>query len=102
MRFRLILIAFAALWVGVSHATEQRTRFEGTIRLVMGGRLIITTGKGDVIVALTPATRVLMHDGRDVSVADLKPGVLVGADTTQAADGKVAAAFITIENATNK
>ena len=195
MRFRLTLIAIVGL-CAATHAgaqeAAQNTRFEGTVRLVNGSNLIVTTGKGDVLITLTPHTRVLMRRGAevgdikqgsylgtanqnasaantgtakevhllndgpntnspmndqgltmtnghvtsvtrtdkgqeididygqgtkrhvvvpdtttvtaltDMSVADLKPGVTIGANTTKGADGKPAATFITIETSHTK
>lgn len=96
MRFRFAFVALIGLCIAAT-ASAQDARFEGTVRLVIGNNLIITTGKGDVVIALTPHTRVT-----DASVADLKPGVTVGANTTKGADGKVAATLITIERQKTK
>lgn len=98
MRFTcvVLMVLCAASTAGAQDAM-QTTRFEGTVRMVVGGNLIVTTGKGDMMIALTPHTRVQMRRGGDVNVADLKPGTTIGANTTKGADGKFAATFITIE-----
>ena len=77
MRFGLTWIVVIALCAS-TYARAQNARFEGTVRMVIGSNLILTTGKGDMVIALTPHTRVTALT--DASVADLKPGVTVGAN----------------------
>jgi hypothetical protein len=88
---RRLAVALIFLTTGAVSAqpAPQRARFMGTVRSLTAHDLILTTAKGDVDLAITPRTRVLLR--QPGAVNDIKPGAYLGTtnqDGTDVGTGK--------------
>ena len=79
------LLAVVALSAGAQQG-PQGTRIAGTVKSVTAGDVTLATAKGDVDIALTTQTRVLVR--QEASVSDIKPGAYLGtSNQNSATDG---------------
>lgn len=80
-------LAIAVLSVVAQIAGAQQAprgvRFVGTVKSVAADKLVLTTSKGTVAIALTPQTRVMVS--RPASASDIKPGAYLGTSNQNAA-----------------
>ena len=81
---RTFLIAVVALSVQAAGAQQppQGERIAGAVKSITSGDLILATAKGDVDVAITPQTRVLLR--QSASASDIKPGAYLGTSNQNA------------------
>jgi len=70
------LLAVVALSAGAQQQGPQGTRISGTVKSVTAGDVTLATASGDVAVAITAQTRVLLR--QEASVSDIKPGAYLG------------------------
>jgi len=80
----LALLATAAVTVSAQQAPSG-TRIAGTVKAVTASSVTLTTTTGEVDVAITPTTRVLVR--KPASVTDIKPGAYLGTSNQNSADG---------------
>jgi hypothetical protein len=77
---RLCLISFAlvvlAAAAAVAQPAPQGVRIAGTVKSVAAADVILATPKGNVDIAITPQTRVLVR--RPVATDEIKPGTYLG------------------------
>lgn len=78
MRFCLISFALVVLAAAtaVAQPAPQGVRIAGTVRSVAAGDVILATPKGNVDIAITPQTRVLVR--RPAAADEIKPGTYLG------------------------
>jgi len=69
------LLVVVALSAGAQQG-PQGTRIAGKVKSVTAGDVTLATAKGDIDVAVTAQTRVLVK--QDASVSDIKPGAYLG------------------------
>jgi hypothetical protein len=81
--FAVALVALAA-GAAIAQQTPQSARVAGTVKSVTSDDLILTTANGDVALAITPRTRVLVR--QPAAASDIKPGAYLG---TSNQDGTV-------------
>jgi len=83
---RTFLIAVVALSVQAAGAQQppQGERIAGAVKSITSGDLILATAKGDVDVAITPQTRVLLR--QSASASDIKPGAYLGTSNQNASE----------------
>src|SRR5579871_4785337 len=75
--FAVTLFAVGALTATASaQQNGMGPRIAGTVKSVTASDVIVTTATGDVDLAVTPQTRVLVR--RSASVGDIKPGSYLG------------------------
>jgi hypothetical protein len=77
------LLAVVALSVGAQPQGPQGTRIAGTVKSVTPSDVTLTTAKGDIDIAVTTQTRVLLR--QEASVNDIKPGVYLGTSNQNSA-----------------
>jgi hypothetical protein len=78
------LLTLVAALAGAQQA-PRGVRITGTVKSVTADKLVLTTAKGDVAIAITTQTRVLVS--RPASARDIKPGAYLGtANQNGAAD----------------
>ena len=70
------LLAIVAISAGAQQQGPQGTRIAGTVKSVTPGEVTLATANGDVGIAVTAQTRVLLR--QDASVSDIKPGAYLG------------------------
>jgi hypothetical protein len=89
---RALLIAVVALAAQVTGAQQapQGERIAGTVKSVTSGDLVLATAKGDVPVAITPQTRVLLR--QPASAGDIKPGAYLGTSNQNASEAETGTA----------
>jgi hypothetical protein len=75
----LVVVAFSA---GAQQG-PQGTRIAGTVKSVTADDVTLATGNGDVDIAVTTQTRVLLSQG--ASVSDIKPGAYLGTSNQNSA-----------------
>jgi hypothetical protein len=82
--YRACLIAAVALTAQAAGAQQapQGERIAGAVKSITSDHLILTTEKGDVDLAITPQTRVLMRQAAGAS--DIKPGAYLGTSNQNA------------------
>ena len=88
MRFRITFAVALLATVSITADAQQAppgTRIAGTVKSVTASDVILTTSTGDVDVAVTPQTRVLVR--KPASVSDIKPGAYLGTSNQNSADG---------------
>jgi hypothetical protein len=88
MRFRITLAVALLTTAAVTAGAQQAppgTRIAGTVKSVTASDVILTTSTGDIDVAITPQTRVLVR--KPASVSDIKPGAYLGTSNQNSADG---------------
>jgi hypothetical protein len=89
MRFRstfaVALFAAAAATASAQQAPQGGARIAGTVKSVTASDVVLTTATGDVDVAVTPQTHVLVR--QSASVSDIKPGAYLGTSNQNSADG---------------
>jgi len=86
MRIRLMFaVALVAATAVAQQQAPQGTRIAGTVKSVTASDVILATANGDVDVAVTPQTRVLVRQAARVS--DIKPGAYLGTSNQNSADG---------------
>ena len=73
--FLIAVVALTAQAAGAQQA-PQGERIAGTVKSIASGDLILATAKGDVHVAITPQTRVVVRQA--ASASDIKPGAYLG------------------------
>jgi len=78
MRFCLISFALVVLAAAaaVAQPAPQGVRITGTVKSVAAGDVILATPKGNVDIAITPQTRVLVR--RPAATDEIKPGTYLG------------------------
>jgi hypothetical protein len=81
---RVFLIAVVALTAQAAGAQQapQGERITGAVKSITSDTLTLTTAKGDVAVAITPQTRVLVR--QSASAGDIKPGAYLGTSNQNA------------------
>ena len=70
------LLAVVAISAGAQQQGPQGTRIAGTVKSVTGGDVTLATANGDIDIAVTTQTRVLVR--QEASVSDIKPGAYLG------------------------
>ena len=88
MRFQLTFAVALLATAAVAADAQQPppgTRIAGTIKSVTASGLVLATATGDVDVAMTPTTRVLVR--KPAAVSDIKPGAYLGTSNQNSADG---------------
>src|SRR5690349_514522 len=78
-----ILLAVVAVSAGAQPPGPQGTRIAGTVKSVTAGDVTLTTANGDVDIAVTTQTRVLVR--QEASVSDIKPGAYLGTSNQNSA-----------------
>lgn len=73
--FSVVLFAALSVPVGAQQA-PQGTRIAGKIKAVAADHVVLTTAHGDMNIAVTAHTRVLVRES--ASVSDIKPGTYLG------------------------
>jgi hypothetical protein len=75
---RIYAAALVALFAGAAFAQQppQSMRFAGTVKSVTTDELILSTANGDVALAITPRTRVVVR--QPGAASDIKPGAYLG------------------------
>jgi hypothetical protein len=81
--FFVAVVALTAQAAGAQQA-PQGERVAGTVKSITTGDLILVTGKGDLEIAITPQTRVLVRQA--ASAGDIKPGAYLGTSNQNASD----------------
>jgi hypothetical protein len=81
--FLITVVALAAQAAGAQQA-PQGERIAGSVKSITSGDLILATAKGDVHVAITPQTRVVVRQA--ASASDIKPGAYLGTSNQNASD----------------
>jgi len=76
------LLAVVAISAGAQQG-PQGTRIAGTVKSVTPGGVTLATASGDVDIAVTAQTRVLVRQG--ASVSDIKPGAYLGTSNQNSA-----------------
>lgn len=76
------LLAVVAISVGAQQG-PQGTRIAGTVKSVTPGDVTLATANGDIVIAVTTQTRVLLRQG--ASVSDIKPGAYLGTSNQNSA-----------------
>jgi hypothetical protein len=80
MRYRLIFaLSLAALTAGAAdaqQATYGAGRAAGTVKSITATEIVLVTANGDVNLAITPKTRVVVS--RTADVKEIKPGAYLG------------------------
>jgi hypothetical protein len=79
------LLAIAVVSAGAQQQGPQGTRIAGTVKSVAAGNVTLATANGDVDIAVTPQTRVLIR--QEASVGDIKPGAYLGTSNQDGAAG---------------
>jgi hypothetical protein len=74
--FAVALLAVIAFPAGAQQRAPQGTRIAGKIKSVTANQVMLATANGDIDVAVTPHTRVLVR--QSASVSDIKPGAYLG------------------------
>jgi len=73
--------------VAISASAQQQgppgTRVTGTVKSVTASEVTLTTANGDIDIAITAQTRVLLSQG--ASVSDIKPGAYLGTSNQNSA-----------------
>jgi len=82
--FEVILLTTAALTAAAQQAPPG-TRIAGTVKSLTPDDLILATQTGDMDIAITPQTRVLVR--KPANVTDIKPGAYLGTSNQDGADG---------------
>ena len=84
---RACLIAVVALAAQAAGAQQppQGERIAGAVKSITSSDLILATTKGDVHIAITPQTRVLVRQA--ASASDIKPGAYLGTSNQNASEG---------------
>jgi hypothetical protein len=82
--FAVALFTTAAV-TAVAQQAPQGTRIAGAVKSVTTSDVILTTSTGDVTVALTPQTRVLVR--KPAAISDIKPGAYLGTSNQNSAEG---------------
>jgi hypothetical protein len=77
------LLAVVAISAGAQQQGPQGTRIAGTVKSVRAGDVTLATANGDVDVAVTAQTRVLVRQG--ASASDIKPGAYLGTSNQNSA-----------------
>ena len=77
------LLAVAAVCALAQQPGPQGTRIAGTVKSVTAGDVVLATANGDVDVAVTPQTRVLVS--QKASASDIKPGAYLGTSNQNSA-----------------
>jgi hypothetical protein len=89
MLTRIALIAAAAALITSAAFAQtpppQGQRVAGTVKSVSADHLVLTTAQGEVDVAVTPQTRVLMREAAKTEA--IKPGAYLGTSNQTSADG---------------
>jgi len=76
------LLAVVAISAGAQQG-PQGTRIAGTVKSVTPGGVTLATASGDVDIAVTAQTRVLVRQG--ASASDIKPGAYLGTSNQNSA-----------------
>lgn len=77
------LLAVVAVSAGAQQQGPQGTRIAGTVKSVTPSDVTLATAKGDVDIAITAQTRVLVRQG--ASLSDIKPGAYLGTSNQNSA-----------------
>lgn len=77
------VLAVVAISAGAQQQGPQGTRIAGTVKSVTAGDVTLATANGDVDIAVTAQTRVLVSQG--ASVSDIKPGAYLGTSNQNSA-----------------
>lgn len=80
------LLAVVAISAGAQQREPSDTRIAGTVKSATAGDLTLATANGDVDIALTAQTRVLVRQG--ASLGDIKPGAYLGTSNQNSAAGR--------------
>jgi hypothetical protein len=81
--FAVALVALAA-GAAIAQQAPQSARVAGTVKSVTPDDLILTTANGDVALAITPRTRVLVR--QPAAASDIKPGAYLGTSNQDGAE----------------
>jgi len=85
------LLAVFAIPAGAQQRAPQGTRIAGMVKSVTANEVVLATATGDIGVAITTHTRVLVR--QPASVSDIKPGAYLGtANQDSAADSSAGTA----------
>lgn len=86
MRPLLVSFTLVALTAAAAGAQQPPTgvRIAGTVKSVAATDIILATSNGDIDIALTPKTRVLVR--RPAAAADIKPGTYLGTSNQDGAE----------------
>ena len=90
-----LLICLAA--VGAMAQTEKTTTLSGTVEGVDGGTLVVKMDNGELRMFTPPADRVFMVDGKELKLADLKPGTKLTATVKETATTTMATTVESLE-----
>jgi hypothetical protein len=77
------LLAVVAFSAGAQQPGPQGSRIAGTVKSVTADDVTLATANGDVDIAVTTQTRVLLSQG--ASVSDIKPGAYLGTSNQNSA-----------------
>lgn len=77
------VLAVVAISAGAQQQGPQGTRIAGTVKSVTAGDVTLATANGDVDIAVTAQTRVLVSQG--ASASDIKPGAYLGTSNQNSA-----------------
>jgi len=80
-----LALAAAAAAQPAPQGPPQGTRISGTVKSVTAGDVVLQSGAGEVDVALTPQTRVLMREA--ATSAEITPGAYLGTSNQNSATG---------------
>jgi hypothetical protein len=80
----IVVVALAAQIAGAQQP-PQGERIAGTVKSITPSDLILATAKGDVVLAITPQTRVLVRQA--ASASDIKQGAYLGTSNQNATEG---------------
>ena len=83
---RACFIAVVALTAQIAGAQQapQGERIAGTVKSITPSDLILATAKGDILLAITPQTRVLVRQA--ASASDIKQGAYLGTSNQNASE----------------
>lgn len=86
MRFHLISFSLVVLMAAAAVAQQppQGVRIAGTVKSVAATHVILATPKGNVDIAITPQTRVLVR--RPAATEEIKPGTYLGTSNQNSAE----------------
>jgi hypothetical protein len=86
MRFPLISFALVLLTAAAASAQQapRGVRIAGTVKSVTAAEVILATPKGNVDIAITPQTRVLVR--RPAATDEIKPGAYLGTSNQNSAE----------------
>lgn len=92
MRSQLISFVLIVLTAAAANARQapRGTPVVGTVKSVTAAEVILATPKGDINIAVTPHTRILVR--RPAAINDIKPGTYLGTSNQNSAEANTGTA----------